>query len=72
MQNSTITIKGTHCASCKALLEEVVKDLPGVQSCTVDFVTGKTQIAHDESLDWDRLKREIATVGAYSVEAITP
>ena len=62
-----ITIKGTHCASCKALIEDVCKDVAGVSGCTVDYESGKTIVEHDEQLDWSTLTREISGLGEYSV-----
>ena len=64
---TTITIKGTHCAACKALIEDVGKDIPGVAACTVDFKTGETVIAYGRMLDWGKLKAEIEQLGAYAV-----
>lgn len=65
--NSIITVKGTHCKSCKMLIEEVCAEIPGVKSCTVDFKTGKTVIEHDEKLDLKKLKKEIEGLGEYTV-----
>ncbi len=65
---TTITIGGTHCPSCKALLEDVCRDFPEIQSCSVDYHSGQTVIEHDEHLDWQRLKEEIERAGSYSVE----
>jgi len=63
-----VTIRGTHCESCKALIEDVCRDIPGVQSCRVDFATGKTEIEHDETLNWGKLQQEIEALGQYRVE----
>jgi copper chaperone CopZ len=65
---TTITILGTHCASCKAVLEDVCKEVPGVTQCAVDFTTGETIIEHDESFDLEKLKREVALIGNYRVK----
>lgn len=65
---TTITVKGTHCQSCKLLIEEVCSELSGVKSCAVDFKTGKTVIEHDEKLDLKKLKKEIESVGEYKVQ----
>lgn len=64
---TTITIKGTHCESCKALIEDVCKEIPGIISCNVDYKTGKTIIEHDEELDWKKFKKEIESLGEYKV-----
>ena len=54
-----LTIKGTHCASCKALIEDVCRDIKGILSCDVEVATGKTIIEHDENIDWNNFKKEI-------------
>lgn len=65
---TTIIIKGTHCTSCKGLIEDVSKDVPGITSCDVDFQTGKTVVEHDENLDWQAFKKEIEDLGKYTVQ----
>lgn len=65
---TTITVKGTHCNSCKILIEEVCSEISGVKSCSVDFKTGKTAIEHDGKLDLKKLKKEIEAVGEYKVQ----
>ncbi len=62
-----ITIQGTHCESCKALIEDVAKDIPGIISCVVDYQTGQTAIEHDERLDWSTFEKEIAGIGPYKL-----
>ena len=62
-----LMIKGTDCKSCKMLIEDVCKDIPGVKSCKVDFKTGKTVVEHDSGLDWKRFKKEIDALGKYEV-----
>ncbi|MDP3698965.1 MAG: heavy metal-associated domain-containing protein [Nanoarchaeota archaeon] len=62
-----VTIKGTHCQSCKLLIEEACSEMPGVKSCTVDFKTGKTVIEHDGKLDLKKLKKVIEGLGEYKV-----
>lgn len=64
-----LTVKGTHCVSCKALIEDVCKEIDGIKSCTVDFKTGKTVIEHTKPLDMAKLKKEIESLGKYKVIA---
>lgn len=64
---TTIAIQGTHCASCKALIEDVCKEIPGIISCDVDFKTGATIIEHGENADLNLLKNEIEQLGKYKV-----
>lgn len=63
----TVTIKGTHCNSCKALIEDVCGDIKGIKSCAVNFQTGETVVEHDETLDWQAFKKEIEALGKYKV-----
>jgi len=68
MQTTTINIKGTHCNSCKLLIEDVCKEIKGATSCVVNFETGETKIEHDESFDWETFKKEVESLGNYKVE----
>ena len=68
MQTTTIKIKGTHCNSCKLLIEDVCKEIKGATSCTVNFETGETNIGHDESFDLQAFKKEVELLGNYKVE----
>lgn len=63
-----MTIKGTHCNSCKMLIEDICKDVAGVKSCTVDFKTGKTTIEHEAATDLKKIKFEIERAGDYKVK----
>lgn len=58
-----LTVKGTHCHSCKELIEEVCLEQPGVTSALVDFKTGKTVIEHKKPLDMEKVKKEIEALG---------
>lgn len=68
---TTITIKGTHCESCKALIEDVCREISGIKSCSVDFKTGRTEVEHDENFDWQAFKKEVESFGQYKVELNT-
>lgn len=65
---TTITIKGTHCASCKVLIEDICKDVSGITSCAVDFASGRTEVEHEANTDWQKLKQEVEGAGQYTVE----
>ena len=65
---TTFTVEGTHCASCKALIEDVCKELPGVTSCVADFKTGKTVVEHTAPLDMKKIKKEIESLGKYKIK----
>lgn len=64
---TTLVIQGTHCTSCKALIEDISIETPGIRSCTVDFKTGMTEIEHDENVDWRKFKKEVEGLGEYKV-----
>ncbi|XOU94016.1 MAG: cation transporter [Candidatus Kerfeldbacteria bacterium] len=64
---TTISIKGMHCSSCKALIEDICQDIEGVESCNVDESTDKALINHKENLDLQILKKEIEDGNEYQV-----
>lgn len=68
MQKTTFYIKGTHCKACKALIEDVCSEIPGVHSSNVNCETGETTIEHDGNLNFENLKNEIQSLGNYRVE----
>lgn len=63
-----IKITGMHCASCKALLEDVARDVPGVISCMIDPKRGIGTIEHDASFTFDTLAKEVAALDGYAIE----
>lgn len=69
MLTTTLIIKGTHCNACKMLIEDVCKDIPGVQICTVNFQTGETVVEHDKNIDWERFRKEVEELGEYKIES---
>jgi len=60
-------VKGTHCNSCKMLIEDICSEINGVKSCAVDFKTGKAVIEHEGKLDLKQIKKEIEASGEYKV-----
>ncbi len=67
---TTLNIQGMHCASCKALIEDVCNDIPGVTSCTVDVSTNTARIEHDMSVDIEVIRREIEGLDSYKVTVV--
>lgn len=67
---TTFQVKGMHCSSCKALIEDVCKDISGVTSCVVDSATGKAELEYTDELDLSLVKKEIEAVGSYVVEGL--
>lgn len=63
-----LIVKGTHCRACKALIEDVSHEIPGIQSCVIDYQTGQTEIDHDQSFNFGLFKKEIEVLGDYQVE----
>ena len=63
MVKTVLTIEGTHCEACKALLEEMCREVKGVASCTVDFRTGRTEVEHDGTVDWAIFQRAVSDLG---------
>lgn len=67
MNRTTIIIQGTHCNACKALIEDVAKDIKGIHSCIVDFATGKTKIEHEIGTNLESFTKEVEVLGNYKV-----
>jgi len=64
---TTFTVKGTHCNSCKILIEEACSEIKGIKSCQLDLKSGKAVLEHDGNIDLKKLKREIESLGEYKV-----
>ena len=62
---TTLKIKGMHCNSCKALIEEVCKDVPGIESCSVDLAEEKAILTHKTPADVQKVKKEIEALCRY-------
>ena len=44
----TYRIEGLDCANCAAKIESMISKLDGVNSCTINFITGKIIIDADD------------------------
>ncbi len=62
-----ITVKGTHCNACQALIEDIANDIKGIHACAVDFTTGKTEIEYDKDANLQEFKKEVEELGNYAV-----
>lgn len=62
-----LNITGMHCASCKALLEDVAKDFSQVKSVDVNPEKGTMTLEHDPGLSLSDLQKEIEGLGDYHV-----
>lgn len=67
---TTLKIQGIHCASCKTLIEEVCREIPGVTSCDVSMDENAVRIEHDASVPVDRLQKEIEALGEYKTSIV--
>lgn len=43
----TVPVQGMHCASCVSVISRTLKNIPGVQDCTVNLATEKAKITFD-------------------------
>lgn len=60
----TFPIKGMHCASCVALIEGSLKEVPGVTSAVVNLANTKATVSYDSSLVTDEhLVSAVANAG---------
>jgi Cu+-exporting ATPase len=66
------SIKGMHCASCVALIERALKEIPGMILANVNLATNKASIAYDsERVSDDMIRTAVAGVG-YIAETNEP
>lgn len=70
MITTKFKIQGMHCASCKALIEEVCQEALGVSSCDVDLETEIATVTHSEETDMNALQEEIKGLGDYVITSI--
>ena len=61
-------VEGFHCSSCEMLVKDVAEDYPEITSCNVDVKTGKVVLEHQESLNLEKFKSEIESLGDYKVK----
>lgn len=68
---TTFSISGLHCASCKTLIESTSSDEPGVLSATVSAQTNTLTVVHNPSFDPERLIRSVDELHAgYSIKKL--
>ncbi len=61
-------IVGMHCASCKALIEDVVSDVNGVTDVKVNYAAEKMTVSYDEAkVSIEDLKKAVASAGTYQL-----
>jgi len=64
---TTLHIKGMHCESCKALIEEVLPEIKGITKVTADFKKGTALVEHTSPLDKKKIQEQLKTIGEYTL-----
>lgn len=64
MAQETYLIDGMTCASCVATVENAVKKLPGMTSCSVNLTTEKMAVSYDGSqVNQEKIEQAVADAG---------
>ncbi|WP_019780369.1 heavy metal translocating P-type ATPase [Streptococcus sobrinus] len=64
MAQETYLIDGMTCASCVATVENAVKKLPGMTSCSVNLTTEKMAVSYDDSqVNQEKIGQAVADAG---------
>jgi Cu+-exporting ATPase len=50
MTTVELTVNGMHCASCAALIEEVLTEQRGLLAAHVDLVTNRAEVTFDDTV----------------------
>lgn len=66
---TTLTIAGMDCAEEVGLLERVLRPLPGIQQMRVNLIAGQITVAHDETVNAEKLIAAIAPTGLKASES---
>lgn len=64
---TTFTVQGMHCASCKHLIEDISSEIPGVESASLDENSKILTLTHSDPIDIESLKKEISSAGSYTI-----
>lgn len=68
MKKTKFQIKGMHCNSCVALIEEKLKSKPGVIQSKVNFDSQKAVVAYDENkISEEEIKKTVEESGEYKI-----
>lgn len=71
MQKTKFKIKGMHCQSCAILIEEKLKNIPGLIKAKISNDSGMGVIMYDENkIQETQIQGEIEKAGNYQVEKI--
>ena len=63
----SLSIHGMHCTGCEAVIENAVKQLPGIDSVSADYTGDKVQVCFDETLITQ--EKIIACIESYGYQA---
>lgn len=64
MAQETYLIDGMTCVSCVATVENAVKKLPGMTSCSVNLTTEKMAVSYDDSqVNQEKIEQAVADAG---------
>lgn len=63
MPTTTIKVKGMHCKSCELLLEDVLKDIKGINKVSANFRKKELTIYHKENLPLKEIETAIQKSG---------
>ncbi len=64
MTTVELTVTGMHCASCAALIEEVLAEQHGLLTAHVDLVTERAEVTYDDTAtDLAAVQSVIAELG---------
>ncbi len=63
MKNQTVHIQGMHCRSCEILLEDGIKDVPGVRAVNVSHTKGTAEISYKGHLDFNQIQSVVEESG---------
>ena len=59
-----LAVSGMHCASCVALIEEILTEQPGVGSATVDLESATAVVSFDSAqVGIDQLRSAVSEAG---------
>jgi Cu+-exporting ATPase len=74
MTSVVLAVTGMHCASCSALIEEVLAEQPGLVAVQVDLEAERARVTYDESVtDLDAVRSAITGLGyGASVPEVPP
>ncbi|BFM39916.1 heavy metal translocating P-type ATPase [Synechocystis sp. LKSZ1] len=68
MESITLKLKGMNCASCARHIEEAIRSVPGVETCSVNFGAEQASVSYDPTkTDVTTLQTAVNTAG-YSAQ----